>query len=321
MRNRTTIVDVAKAAGVSKSLVSLAIRGDAGVSDETRQRILAVADDLGYRSNVWARSLAHGKTNMIGVLLTDLSNPYHTDVVIGVEDAAHERGQNVLISHGRRDPDLLASQLRKFEALGVDGIIVISAHTPSDVIADIAQRTRVVIVGRPGELPESVSRIRNDDELGARRATTHLLESGRTRIAFLQNSTSPSARARQKSYEQTLREAGLDPLILTPGDLTADAFTGIDGIVAANDRGAVHALGEASDAGVRVPSDLAIVGYDNSQLSRVVRPQLSSVDQPRIQMGGRALEAVLGNEVIHEVFEPELVIRDSSVLERATVES
>ena len=71
------------------------------MSDETRQRILAVAGDLGYRSNVWARSLAHGKTNMIGVLLTDPSNPYHTDVVIGVEDAAHERGQNVLISHGR----------------------------------------------------------------------------------------------------------------------------------------------------------------------------------------------------------------------------
>ncbi|NLE98162.1 MAG: LacI family transcriptional regulator, partial [Propionibacterium sp.] len=121
MRNRTTIVDVARVAGVSKSLVSLAIRDDPGVSEETRARILRVAEDLGYRSNLWARSLVQGSTGLVGVLLTDLSNDYHTDVVIGLEDAATERGLGVLIGHGRRDAERLTAQLDRFVQLGVDG--------------------------------------------------------------------------------------------------------------------------------------------------------------------------------------------------------
>lgn len=312
MGNRTTIIDVAKAAGVSKSLVSLAIRNDPGVSPATRERILKVAEELGYRSNVWARSLVRGSTNIIGVLLTDLSNPYHTDVVVGVEDAAREAGQEVLISHGRREPALLAAQLRQFGALAVDGIVVISAHTPADVLEEVARATPIVIVARPPEIPEGVSSIRNDDEAGARLATQHLLDGGRERVVFLLNSSSKSAAARRDSYIATMEAAGMPHRVLGPEDLTLQAFGDIDGIVAANDRGAVQALGDASDAGVRVPEDLAIVGYDDSQLARIVRPQLSSVDQPRLAMGRRAIEVLRGGEVVREVFAPELVVRDSS---------
>ena len=312
MGNRTTIVDIAKAAGVSKSLVSLAIRNDPGVSATTRERILRIADELGYRSNIWARSLVRGKTGIVGVLLTDLSNPYHTDVVNGVEDAARDVGLSVLISHGRHAPELLSEQVRQFASLAVDGIVVISAHTPADALEDVAKLTPVVVVGRPASLPEGVSWIRNDDELGAQIATRHLLDRGRKRIGFLQNSGSVSAVSRRDSYVATMKAASLEPRVLIPDDVDRESLRELDGVVAANDRGAVWVLGEASDAGLRVPEDLAIVGYDNSQLSRIVRPQLSSVDQPRLAMGRRALEILRGGDVVREVFEPELVVRGSS---------
>ena len=157
-----------------------------------------------------------------------------------------------------------------------------------------------------------MSWIRNDDELGAQIATRHLLDRGRKRIGFLQNSGSVSAVSRRDSYVATMEAASLEPRVLVPDDVDRESLREFDGVVAANDRGAVWVLGEASDAGLRVPEDLAIVGYDNSQLSRIVRPQLSSVDQPRLAMGRRALEILRGGDVVREVFEPELVVRGSS---------
>lgn len=314
-RSNPTIIDVAEAAGVSKSLVSLAIRGDAGVSEGTRARILQVADELGYRSNRWASSLVRGRSQLVGVLLTDLRNAYHTDVVVGVEDAATDLGLEVIVSHGRRDPDLLTERLESLLRLGVDGIVVVSAHTPPEVLAKAAAQTPTVVVGRPRTLPEGVSQVSNHDELGARLAVEHLVGLGHRRIAYLQASDSPAAVARRTSYEEALQAHGLGSQVLRMGELPrlADRGPGAPtAVFASNDRGAALVLGEAHDLGLSIPGDLAVMGYDDTELARLVRPMLTSVAQPRLTLGRRAMEIIQADEVVREVHPPELVVRAST---------
>lgn len=315
MRSRPnpTIVDVARVAGVSKSLVSLAIRGDAGVSSESRARILKVADELGYRSNRWARSLVRGRSQLVGVLLTDLKSAYHTDVVVGVEDAAAERTLEVVISHGRRDSATLAARLDSLVRLGVDALVVVSAHAPMSALAAAAEAVPTVVVGRPRRLPATVSRVCNDDEAGARLAVEHLLARGHDRIGYLQSSDSAAALARRDAYRSAVEEAGLPVTVLDePDDLARPAGADLTAVFASNDRGAAAVLGWAYDAGRRVPDDLAVVGYDDTDLAVTLRPTLTSIAQPRLDMGRRALEIVAGGEVVRETFPPHLVARSST---------
>ncbi|MDO5495928.1 MAG: LacI family DNA-binding transcriptional regulator [bacterium] len=299
---------MARAAGVSKSLVSLAIRDGAGVSPQTRERILEVADRLGYRSNQWAQSLVRGRSHLVGVLLTDLRNPYHTDVVVGVEDAAAEQEMEVLISHGRRDPALLAERVRSLLRLGVDGLVVVSAHTPPEALAEAVRTTPVVVIGRPASVPDGISQLCNDDAAGARLAVEHLVGLGHESIVYLQNSRSVAARARGEAYEVVMRERGLAPRVI--GDV--EELGAASAVFASNDRGAVAMLGALHDSGLRVPEDVAVVGYDDTDLATIVRPQLTSVAQPRGEMGRRAMEILASDVVVREMLQPELVVREST---------
>lgn len=315
MRSRSTptIIDVARAAGVSKSLVSLAVRGEPGVSTESRTRILKIAEDLGYRSNRWASSLVRGRSQLIGVLLTDLRSAYHTDVVIGVEDAAAEQGLETVVSHGRRDPGTLAARLDSLVRLGVDAVVVVSAHAPMSALAQAAESVPVVVVGRPRRLPATVSRVCNDDEAGARLAVEHLIAQGHERIAYLQASESAAALARRDAYRKVLEEHALPTTVLSdPADLSVSEDEPVTAVFASTDLGAGAVLGWAYDAGCRVPEDLAVVGYDDTDLAVTLRPTLTSVAQPRLAMGRRALEIVSGEEIVREVFPPTLVVRRSS---------
>lgn len=310
-----TIVDVARAAGVSKSLVSLAIRNDAGVSAATRERILKVADEIGYRSNHWARSLVAGRTNLVGVLLNDLGNAYNTDIVDAIEDAAALLGLSVVISHGRRTPDVLAARLESLMRLGLDGFVVVSAHTPPRVLADAARSAPVVVIGNPRALPDGVSQVRGDDEAGARLAVEHLLSRGHERVAYLAGSTSKTSRIRAAAYREAMETHGLAPQEFEDVEFVgadADADVRPTAVFASNDRTAARLMGRASDAGLRMPEDLAVVGYDDTELATLLRPQLTSVAQPRAEMGRRALEILTSGDVAREVLAPELVVRASS---------
>jgi len=320
---RPTIVDVAAAAGVSKSLVSLAVRGDPGVRAETRARILDAADRLGYRSNPWARSLARGRSQTILVLVDDLRSGYHTDVVHGVEDAAEENAMAVVIGDGRRDRDVLRGRLDRMLALGPDGIVIVSGQADAALIGDVAQRVPLVVVGRPGELPSGAGQVSNDDRSGTRLAVHHLVALGHRRIAHLQGSPRPAAVARRESYEATMTELGLGEhvrvltgaheIIAAVSRAAADAPTAV---CCANDRIAVDLIGRALDAGVTVPHELSVVGYDNLDLAAQVRPALTTVDQPRHAMGALALRQLTdvlgGGDPRREVLNPSLVLRDST---------
>lgn len=316
--NRPTIVDVARAAGVSKSLVSAALRGEPGVSAASRDRILDAAAALGYRTNGWAQRLVSGRSDLVGVLLTDLRNAYQTEIVNGIEDAAHAAGLDVILSHGRRDRDLLRARLSGLVALGVDAVIAVTGHLDAADLAPVAARVPAVVVGRPVSVPDAAGWVHNDDESGARLAVRHLQSRGHTRIAYVHGSSRPASLARRDATrslldeprEYDVREGGVARLLddVATGDATA-AF-------AANDRIAAQIVAEAIDRGLSAPRDLAVVGYDNTELAEIVRPSLTSVDQPRTRMGAEALDQALrllrGESPGREVAAPTLVVRASS---------
>ncbi|WP_200807914.1 LacI family DNA-binding transcriptional regulator [Demequina sp. NBRC 110056] len=323
-RAAPTIVDVAHAAGVSKSLVSLAIRGDAGVSEATRERILAVAAALGYRSNTLARGLARGRTQVIGVVVSDLRNPYHADVVTGIETAAQASGFGTIIGHGQASPEILAQRLDQMLDLGVDGVIVASAMLPPEALDVVAERRPLVMVGRPFEQPRQVSVVRNHDERGAALAVEHLLSLGHERIVHLASSQRAAAQARRAAYGEAVTKAGLQATTLAVGEGgVAELVASLEGpaaptaCFAGNDRAAVALLHDALDAGIGVPDRLSIVGYDNAEVGRQVRPALTTVEQPREAMGREATRLLLDRidgdgETVEVTLEPHLIVRGST---------
>ncbi|MFP7761967.1 LacI family DNA-binding transcriptional regulator [Marisediminicola sp. LYQ134] len=327
--SRPTIVDVAREAGVSKSLVSLALRGDPGVSDATRARITDVAVALGYRSNRLARSLVQGRTALFGAVTTDLGNPYYTEILSGVEIAAETAGFDLLIGQGRRDSALLGARVGDMVGLGVDGIIVVSSRVDPAALAAAASRLPVVVVGKMPRSVSGVDTVTSDDRSGAFAATTHLLDLGHRAIAFASASTRPAALGRRAGYTAAMegREGARQPLVVGASDLielerrvrevlsTPEARP--TAVVASNDLAAIAILDAAIDLGLDVPGELSIVGYDNTALASLVRPRLTSVDQPSDAIGRLCVEMIVErldgrSSDRHEVLEPRLVVRASS---------
>lgn len=324
-----TIHDVAKAAGVSKSAVSLAIRNQTGVSEATREHILSVAQELGYRSNVWARSLVQGRTGLVGVLLQDLGNSYHRDVTAGVEDAAAEHDLRLVIAHGRRDHRRLQAELDSLLALGVEGVVIVSSSVPPTYLERIAKRVPLVVIGRlPHEVP-GLDTVANQDEMGARLAVQHLMELGHSRIAHLTGSSRPAALHRRRSFAESMRNLlpDVEPQIEGPERLDAAIKYLIfqiqqekgapTAVFTQNDRIAAELVGACLDAKLELPHQLSIVGYDNSSVCRMLRPQLTSVDQPRVRMGQMALDMLferIGGRIEdkHVTIAPRLEVRDST---------
>lgn len=333
--SRPTIVDVARAAGVSKSLVSLALSGKSGVSETSRQKILHAAATLGYTSNTWARSLVQGRTKLIGVVTTDIASAYNADVVIGLEDAAASEEYEVLLAHGRRDPEHLTRGVQRMLELGTDGLVVVSSQVPQAVLEEAARRRPVIVVGRPDNAGELVDVIHNDDECGGTLAVEHLIEAGHRRIGFVSTSSRAAVTARGKAYERAMAQAGLDyrwamsaaaqprqefAQQLVEAVMTHEnepSVSSPSALFVSIDRVAVDILGAAWDAGVRVPEDIALVGYNNSRLAASVRPGLTTVHQPRNAMGQLAMQLLKERfdgreEPRREVIAPQLVVRSSS---------
>ncbi len=320
-RPRPTLLDVAAAAGVSKSLVSLALRGDPGVSARTRERILVVADQVGYRPSLTARTLKQGRSMLLGAVISSLDNPYHTEIVASVERAAEDVGLSVVLAHGSKDRGRLADRVQQLLDLGVDGLAVVSSWVPEQVLAAAARRAPVVMVGRTAAPVPGIDSVNNDDEQGAALVVQHLVTRGHIRIAHVTSSVRPAGLARCRGYEAAMRRAGLGGhvRVARPDRAALDALLdeGTTAIFARNDVEAVDVLDHALDAGLRVPADLAVVGYDDTVLARRARPSLTSVQQQREVMGAQAV-ALLGQRLagrtadVHEVLEARLVVRASS---------
>ncbi|MFJ3669972.1 LacI family DNA-binding transcriptional regulator [Streptomyces sp. NPDC090106] len=299
-----TIRDVAERAGVSKSLVSLVLRGSEGVRPEKRAAVLAAVEELGYRPNAAARSLSERRTRTVGVLLNDLRNPWFVELLDGLNSRLYDSGLRMLLADGRLNRRLGEDLTRAFTDLRVDGLIAVGTLQDPEALRAAAGRVPTVVAGaREPELP-GVDVVANDDEHGARLATEHLIGLGHRHIAHI---TGPGAvgELRRRSFEAVMREHGLAGEAVTEqGDLTEEGGYRATvrllsrprrptAVFAVNDMTCVGALSAAEESGLTVPRDLSLVGYDNTYLARLRHLWLTTVDNASHDVGRRAAQHLL----------------------------
>ena len=329
-----TIREVAESAGVSYATVSHVINNTRVVTQETRERVLAAMAALDYHPNALARSLRQGKSNTLGLVLPDSANPFFAEISRSIEDEAFRTGYSVFLCNTELDTKRELFYVDVLSKKQVDGIIFVAAGDQPDSL-DFLRRQNMPVVMIDRDLPNvEVDAVLTDHQLGGFLATRHLIELGHQRIACIAgpSSITPSAE-RITGYRRALEEAGLsiDENLIVRGDYHAQSGMEITNsllqmdprptaIFALNDLMALGALRAAAEAGCSVPVDLAIVGYDDLELARFTNPPLTTIAQPKKEIGSQAVN-LLASRIAQKsrppsrlVLPPELIIRRSTQL-------
>lgn len=328
--NRVSIKDIAKAAGVSHSTVSRALRNSPLVNAETAAYIRRLAEEMGYIPNVVAQSLVTQRTYTIGLVVTSISDPFVDQIVAGIEDLATREGYSVFLSSSHADPGREIAVVETFHRRRVDGVIVLASRVGSMYTERLQELgVPIVLINNQAEGAYLYS-VAVDDLNGARKAVRHLIDQGHTCIAYAGcHFRPPSNRRRLEGYRQELARAGL-PYVselvvharsfsdLENGRLTLERLldTGATAVFCYNDRMAIGLMVEARERGIRIPADLSVVGFDNIEASWYVSPPLTTVHQPRFEMGRQAMQMLLnllaGEEVDDIILPCKLVVREST---------
>lgn len=304
---RVTSYDVARSAGVSQTTVSFVLNqvSEANISDETRRRVLAAAEALGYVPDAAAQALARGRTQIIGVVVTTMDDPFIGALVQRIESAAHDHGFDVLLASSNDVREREMDAVRMLQARRVDGVIVASSRVGA-LYQERLEPPRVPVVlinslaQRSGQLVFSVG---VDNRHGGYLATTHLLQKGLRRIAYVASPPDRSDnRERLAGYRQALDEAGLafDPSLVVQGTGKAEgggqALPELlalnpppSAVFCYNDMTAIGLVDAARAAGLDLPGDLAIAGFDDVVFARFCHPTLTTVAQPIAAMGSGAV--------------------------------
>lgn len=300
-----TVADVARAAGVSTATVSRVLNTPEVVADTTRRRVLAAVEALGYLPNVAARRLAGAETATIGLVLPELSGPFFSELLSGVEEAARAAGRHLLVSATEPD-DTDAPLALPIDPRSVDGTIVLPHAVGGGLVDQMIRTGRpVVLVERTHpELPT----VSVDSAGGAAAAVRHLVvDHGARRVAcFAGPEDGEASRIREIAYAMTLIAAGLepDPALLVRGswseveglrlvDRLLSSGRTFDALFAVNDETAIGAIRGLERAGLRVPDDVRVVGFDDIPLAGWMRPALTTVAAPPRLLGRTAVEVLI----------------------------
>jgi LacI family transcriptional regulator len=323
-----TIQDIADRADVSISTVSRVLNKTAPVAEETRQRVLSIIDELGYKPNLFASRLAGGQSRTIGVLTQLIGSPFYDVILRGIFRGIDGSGYSPLFADGRWDAkkDLVA--LNMFMHHQVDGLIILNGHTPDEILVEIAQEIPMIVVGR--KIPELKDQcLPFDDYQAAKNATQYLIEAGHRRIAHITGLLNhEDAVERRDGFVAAFKEAGIElsPELIIEGDFTEPSgmmavemllMRGyiFSAIFAANDQMAFGARLALYRRGLRVPEDVSLVGFDDQVPSSYMIPPLTSVRRPPLEIGETAAKALVnmlkGKPVTLPEFQSKLIIRES----------
>lgn len=302
-----TIRDVAKRAGVAPTTVSRVINNAGYVKDTTRERVETAIQELGYVPNRLARSLRLKRTHTLGLVVTDIANPFWPAVARGVEDTAHTAGFNVILCNTDESEAKQAQYLEVLLQKRVDGILLAPASASAELVDWIQSQTMpVVLVDRTVDGGQ-VDVVRGDSENGAYRLVQHLISLGHRHIAVLSGPNNVSTAVdRVAGYRRAMGDAGLQ---VCPGWVRWGEFSRDSGyemaeqvlatsphptaLFAVNNFIAVGALRALRDMGLRVPEDISVVSFDDLTSQLVIEPFLTVADQPAYDMGKRAAELLL----------------------------
>ncbi|GAA3873775.1 LacI family DNA-binding transcriptional regulator [Leifsonia kafniensis] len=303
-KSPATIYDIAKLAGVNPSTVSRALSKPGRINVKTEERIHAAAKELNYRLNPMARALPTGRTNTLGLLLADITNPMFFNVVRGAERAASLGGYTLILAESQESGEREAEAAERILP-SVDGLVLVTTRLVDQEILELAERKPLVVINRE---VDGVDGIVPDLEPGINQALTHLAELGHTRVAFLSGpANSWMSCARWEILLANAPERGMSIVEIGPGSPTLDGgrdtlsrvvASGVTAVLAYNDLMAIGLMRAAQESGLTVPGQLSIVGFDDIFGSDFTSPQLSTIRTPLGLIGERAIRRTL--ELIDE---------------------
>ena len=319
---------VAAAAKVSVATVSRALQRPEMVSEATRLRVFAAIERLGYTPNAQARNLRTARTRLVIALVPDIANPFFSEVIRGMEQVAHDNGYSVLLGDTQSSPAREQAYADMVAARQVDGLITLMRHLPR---LQVAGRLPIVNACEYTK-NRDITSVRVDNVGAARSAVDHLLTLGHRRIAFVSGpADSPISIDRRHGYEAALKKAGIPAgrLLVAPGDFSMESgVRAIESFLArkqkfsavfcCNDEMAIGAMRALAMHGIGVPADVSVVGFDDIRFARYTTPPLTTIAQPKNELGREAMRMLIGllddpaTPVLKRVLSADLVVRGST---------
>lgn len=298
---------VAKRAKVSTATVSRTMNGSAKVSPETAERVRKAIEDLNFYPDTNARALGSGKSGLYGLIISDITNPFFPELVKSFEDIAVAHGQEVLIANTNYNPERMKICVRRMLQRKVDGVAIMTSEMDDHLIEDFSRRHIPLVFLDTGIPSPGVSCVRIGYSAGIDMAVNHLIELGHHRIAFISGPMRlVSARMRYKAFMDSTARGHLDdhPHLIQEGnhrvDGGHDAMNRIlrsgarpTAVLASNDLTAIGAIGAIGEAGLGVPDDISVVGYDDIELSAYTMPPLTTISLPRAEIANAAFQSLL----------------------------
>ncbi len=330
------IQEVAKRAGVSSATVSRALNRVPTVDRRLAKRVWKAASELGYYPNKLARGLVVGRSRILGLIVSDITNPFFPEVIQSFEDAAVEHNYEILLVSTQDNPERAEASVRRIIERRVDGVAVLTSGIKEEFLGQLQFRKLPLVLVDADSPPPGTSNLKIDYGRGIRQAVEHLAALRHEKIAFITGPlTLRSALTRKSAFENALREIGVqvDPQLVLEGDHTMEggmcAFGALidkglcpTAVMCSNDLSAIGVMREAYQRGVSVPQELSVVGFDDVRIAQFIVPPLTSVRISQAGMGRLAFNALfaelqrekLSRNVTEYLLTTDLVLRGSTAL-------
>ncbi|WP_312096312.1 LacI family DNA-binding transcriptional regulator [Niallia sp.] len=330
-----TIKDIAKVANVSTATVSRVLNGAGGYNEETKKKILKIAEELGYRRNEMARSLVKKSSNLIGIIMPNVSTIFYADIVNGIEQVAQYHGFSVILSHAGEKGNRLIDNLKMVEERKVDGLIIVSIPLNEEQIQAIESLSVPYVLLSTDTQNKRIPFIKVDDYGASYTATKYLIDQGHREIglAGVDFTDRVAGMPRIEGYKKALRDHGLgfSTNYIQAGDYSffsgKDALhafhsekVGITAVFCVSDEVALGVISAAFDLGIKIPEELSVIGYDNTRVAEMAVPPLTTIEQPFQLMGEKGclkiIESIQQKAVVKTEMMPFRIVERASVKNR-----